>query len=83
MILADVRLARGESGVTTAQEIAGTGVLPVIYITGHATSLLQQQVKPRFVIAKPFHPEIVEDTITEALGGWMPPPTAVANMRSL
>ena len=83
LILADVRLARGESGVTTAREIAGVHDLPVIYITGHAASLLQQQVKPQFVIAKPFRAEIVEDTITEALGGWMPPPVSAATLRLL
>ena len=73
IILADVRLGKGESGVATVSEIAGDHPLPVIFITGHVSSLLEQSTDPQFVIAKPFERDIVERTMIEALGGWMLP----------
>jgi DNA-directed RNA polymerase specialized sigma24 family protein len=78
LILADVKLGMSESGVATASEIAGGRSLPVIFITGHVKSLLDQHSKPQFIIAKPFRSETVEETITEALGGWMLPSKSAA-----
>jgi CheY-like chemotaxis protein len=73
LILADVRLGHDDSGILTAQEIAGDSQVPIIYITGHAKSVLEGRAKSRFIIPKPFTAEVVAETINEALGGWSLP----------
>ncbi|MEX2519686.1 MAG: response regulator [Paracoccaceae bacterium] len=68
LILADIQLADGSSGVEAIDEIMLTTTLPVIFITAYPERLLTgDRVEPPFLITKPFRPEAVEAAIAQAL----------------
>ncbi|MGO4334429.1 response regulator [Labrys sp. KB_33_2] len=68
LILADIQLADGSSGLKAVNEILASVELPVIFITAYPERLLTgQQPEPAFLITKPFRPEIVKATISQAL----------------
>lgn len=68
LILADIQLADGSSGLKAVNEILASVALPVIFITAYPERLLTgQQPEPTFLITKPFRPETVKATISQAL----------------
>ncbi|MFT4078350.1 response regulator [Rhodomicrobium lacus] len=68
LILSDIQLADGSSGVEAVNEILGSLELPVIFITGHPELLLTgAKPEPTFLIAKPFNAETVKAIIGQAL----------------
>ncbi|WP_340107836.1 response regulator [Pikeienuella sp. HZG-20] len=68
LILADIQLADGSSGVEAVDEILTSMTVPVIFITAYPERLLTgDQVEPPFLITKPFRPEAVEAAIAQAL----------------
>jgi len=68
LILSDIQLADGSSGVEAVNEILGALELPVIFITGHPELLLTgAKPEPTFLIAKPFNAETVKAIIGQAL----------------
>jgi CheY-like chemotaxis protein/DNA-directed RNA polymerase specialized sigma24 family protein len=68
LILADIQLADGSSGLNAVNEILASVDLPVIFITAYPERLLTgQQPEPTFLITKPFRPEAVKATISQAL----------------
>jgi CheY-like chemotaxis protein len=68
LILADIRLADGSSGVEAVKEILETHDLPVIFITAFPERLLSgERPEPTYLITKPFLPETVTATISQAL----------------
>jgi CheY-like chemotaxis protein len=70
LILADVRLSDGDSGITTVQEIVRRRPVPVIFITGYVQDLIrEQQLRPTLVIGKPFAPRTLEAAVRRVLGG--------------
>ena len=70
LILADIRLADGSSGVDAVQEIRETWNGPVIFITAYPESLLTGEgQEPVFLIPKPFRAELVKAVISQALIG--------------
>ncbi len=68
LILADVHLADGSSGIDAVNEIMRDGALPVIFITGHPQDLLTgDRPEPTFLIAKPYEPDAVQAMISQVL----------------
>ncbi len=67
LILSDIRLADGTSGVEAVNEMLSGFEAPVIFITGHPEMLLTgTKPEPTFLIAKPFQPETVKAVISQA-----------------
>jgi CheY-like chemotaxis protein len=68
LILADIRLADGSSGLDAVKEILQTFSTPVIFITAFPERLLTgERPEPTYLISKPFLPETVRTTISQAL----------------
>jgi len=68
LILADVQLADGSSGINAVHEILGSFRVPVIFITAYPERLLTgERPEPTFLISKPFRHEMVKAVISQAL----------------
>ena len=68
LVLSDVQLADGSSGVDAVDEILRLGQVPVIFITGFPQKLLTGGGhEPAFLITKPFREDTVRTTISQAL----------------
>jgi CheY-like chemotaxis protein len=68
LILADIQLKDGDSGIVAVQEILKSTDIPVIFITGFPEYLLTgRTVEPVFVITKPFKSETLKAAIAQAL----------------
>ena len=68
LILADVQLADGSSGIDAVHDILPSANVPVIFITAFPERLLTgERTEPAYLIAKPFLPETVVATISQAL----------------
>jgi DNA-directed RNA polymerase specialized sigma24 family protein/AmiR/NasT family two-component response regulator len=68
LILADIQLADGSSGLEAVNEILGSIEAPVIFITAFPERFLTGQApEPAFLIAKPFSAESVKAVISQAL----------------
>ena len=68
LVLADIQLADGSSGLDAVNEIL-TGIdVPVIFITAYPERLLTgDRPEPAFLITKPFQPEAVKAAISQTL----------------
>ncbi len=68
LVLADIQLADGSSGLDAVNEILATLETPVIFITAFPERLLTgEKPEPAFLVTKPFRPETVKATISQAL----------------
>ena len=68
LILADIQLADGSSGLEAVNEILGTQEVPVIFITAFPERFLTGQApEPAFLITKPFSADLVKAVISQAL----------------
>ncbi len=68
LVLADVRLADGSSGLDAAADILRSFDLPVIFITAFPEHLLTgDRPEPAFLITKPFREDTVKVLIGQAL----------------
>jgi CheY-like chemotaxis protein len=68
LILADVQLADGSSGIEATREILAAIDVPAIFITGFPERLLTGDgFEPTYVITKPFEPSTVKAAIGQAL----------------
>jgi CheY-like chemotaxis protein/DNA-directed RNA polymerase specialized sigma24 family protein len=68
LVLADIQLADGSSGVDAVKEILQRHDAPVIFITAFPERLLTgERPEPTFLITKPFQPETVKAAIGQAL----------------
>jgi len=68
MILADIQLADGSSGIDAVNDILHTHPIPVIFITAFPERLLTgERPEPTFLVTKPFNPEMVKALISQAL----------------
>jgi CheY-like chemotaxis protein len=68
LVLADIQLADGSSGLEAVNEILNTIDVPVIFITAYPERLLTgERPEPTFLITKPFQPEMVKAIISQAL----------------
>ncbi len=68
LVLADIQLADGSSGIDAVKDILGQLEVPVIFITAFPERLLTgERPEPTFLITKPFQPETVKAAIGQAL----------------
>jgi CheY-like chemotaxis protein len=68
LVLSDVQLADGSSGIDAVEDILEQRAVPVIFITGFPEKLLTGEgPEPAFLITKPFRDETVRATISQAL----------------
>jgi CheY-like chemotaxis protein/DNA-directed RNA polymerase specialized sigma24 family protein len=68
LILADVQLADGSSGISAVHESLTLFRVPVIFITAYPERLLTgERPEPTFLISKPFRHEMVKAVISQAL----------------
>jgi CheY-like chemotaxis protein len=68
LVLADISLADGSSGIDAVKDILAQIDVPVIFITAFPERLLTgERPEPTYLITKPFSPETVAATIGQAL----------------
>ena len=68
MVLADIQLADGSSGIDAVNEILAMATVPVIFITAFPERLLTgERPEPAFLVTKPFNPDMVKALISQAL----------------
>ena len=68
LVLADIQLADGSSGIDAVNDILRGASVPVIFITAFPERLLTgEKPEPAFLITKPFQPETVKAAIGQAL----------------
>ena len=61
LVLADIQLADGSSGLDAVNEMLGTFAVPVIFITAYPDRLLTgERPEPAFLITKPYQPDTVK-----------------------
>lgn len=74
LILADIQLSDGSSGLDAVRDILATRHVPVVFITAYPERLLTgQRPEPTFLISKPFLPSTVKAVVSQAL--FLHPPT--------
>lgn len=68
MVLADIQLADGSSGIDAVNDILHQKPVPVIFITAFPERLLTgERPEPAFLVTKPFNPDMVKALISQAL----------------
>lgn len=68
LILADIQLADGSSGLDAVNDLLRTFEVPVIFITAYPERFLTgKRPEPAFLIAKPFQPATVSAIASQAL----------------
>ncbi|MFO1113273.1 MAG: response regulator [Rhodospirillales bacterium] len=68
LVLADIQLADGSSGIDAVRDILTSFEVPVIFITAFPERLLAgRRPEPTFLITKPFSPEQVKAAVSQAL----------------
>ena len=68
LVLADIQLADGSSGIDAVQDILAIAPVPAIFITAFPERLLTgHRVEPTFLIAKPFGENTVRAAISQSL----------------
>jgi CheY-like chemotaxis protein len=68
LVLADIQLADGSSGIDAVNKILLNIDVPVIFITAFPERLLTgEKPEPAFLITKPFMPDMVKAVVSQAL----------------
>ena len=68
LVLADIQLADGSSGIDAVQDILALAPVPAIFITAFPEKLLTgHRVEPTFLISKPFSENTVRAAISQSL----------------
>jgi DNA-directed RNA polymerase specialized sigma24 family protein len=68
LVLADIRLADGSSGIDAVKDILGSFDVPVIFITAYPERLLTgERPEPTYLITKPYLEDGVKAAISQAL----------------
>lgn len=68
LVLADIQLADGSSGIDAVEEILDYAPVPVIFITAYPERLLTgNRVEPSFLISKPFNMNGMKAAISQCL----------------
>ncbi|MEL6831334.1 MAG: response regulator [Pseudomonadota bacterium] len=68
LVLADIQLADGSSGLDAVEDILGQSTVPVIFITAYPEQLLTgDRLEPTYLVTKPFREQTVRAAISQAL----------------
>ena len=68
LILADIQLADGSSGIDAVNDLLASFEVPVIFITAYPERFLTgERPEPAFLIAKPYQPATVSAVLSQAL----------------
>jgi CheY-like chemotaxis protein len=68
LVLSDIKLADGSSGLNAVNEILQNNNVPVIFITAYPERFLKgDKPEPAFLVTKPYLPETVRALISQAL----------------
>ncbi|MBN8605336.1 MAG: response regulator [Caulobacterales bacterium] len=68
LVLADIQLADGSSGIDAVKDILASFSVPVIFITAFPDRLLTgERPEPTFLITKPYSPDMVRAAVSQAL----------------
>jgi len=68
LILADIKLADGSSGLDAVNELLQSFTVPVIFITAYPERFLTgERPEPAFLIPKPYQPATVSAVVSQAL----------------
>ncbi len=68
LILADIRLADGSSGVDAVSDLTANADIPTIFITAYPEEFLTgEKAEPIFLISKPFQPDQIKATVSQCL----------------
>ncbi|MEL6876543.1 MAG: response regulator [Pseudomonadota bacterium] len=68
LVLADIQLADGSSGLDAVDDILSMGEVPVIFITAYPERLLTgDRPEPTYLVTKPFEERTVSAAISQAL----------------
>lgn len=68
LVLADIQLADGSSGLDAVDDILAAGSMPVIFITAYPERLLTgDRPEPTYLVTKPFQEAAVRAAISQAL----------------
>jgi len=68
LVLADIQLADGSSGLEAVNDLLRLREVPVIFITSFPERLLTgERPEPTFLLTKPYQPDTVRATISQAL----------------
>ncbi len=68
LVLADIQLADGSSGLDAVDDILAAGSMPVIFITAYPERLLTgDRPEPTYLVTKPFQEATVRAAISQAL----------------
>lgn len=68
LVLADIQLADGSSGIDAVNAMLSSFEVPVVFITAFPERLLTgEKPEPAFLITKPFVPEMVKAVVSQAL----------------
>ena len=68
LVLADIQLADGSSGLDAVDDILSAGTMPVIFITAYPERLLTgDRPEPTYLVTKPFQEATVRAAISQAL----------------
>lgn len=68
IVLADIQLRDGSSGIDAVSDILDAMNVPVIFVTAFPERLLTgERNEPTYLIAKPFDPDVLQVTISQAL----------------
>jgi len=68
LVLADIQLADGSSGLDAVDDILAIGSVPVIFITAYPERLLTgDRPEPTYLVTKPFQEQTVRAAISQAL----------------
>lgn len=68
LVLADIQLADGSSGIEAVEELLSFGDVPVIFVSAYPERLLTgERPEPTYLVTKPFREETVRAAIGQAL----------------
>ena len=68
LVLADIQLADGSSGLDAVNELLKVFEVPVVFITAYPERFLTgERPEPAFLISKPFQPAMVSAVASQAL----------------
>lgn len=68
LVLADIQLADGSSGIDAVNDILRSIDIPVVFITAFPERLLTgERPEPAFLITKPFTPDMIKAIVGQAL----------------